>query len=103
MQAHQQMQVRGHDTELEYPRPLLPSNNGEMLPEVLGTGPIYGRLTIAGGLDDMDQELMMHTSGSTHLSIAAVPFQRTAGRFSDLSRAVASATSAGGDPENHGA
>jgi hypothetical protein len=83
------MQMGGHDAELQHPRPFLARDDREVLPEVGGPGPIEGRLTIAGGPDDVDQEPMMRPSGSARPWMTAVPFQRTTGRFSDVSRAVA--------------
>jgi hypothetical protein len=52
MQAHQQMQVGGHDPELQDPRALLPSDDREVLPEIGGAVSIDGRVAITGRPDD---------------------------------------------------
>ena len=93
MHAHHHVDMRRDDPERQHATTLLTHDDRYVLREERSTNAVQGWFPISGGPDHMDDETMVHgaTSGvglPTHGSR-----QRTGCRFSDISRAVASATS----------
>ena len=88
-----EVQVGGDDSEGEHTAPLLPNHDRQVLGQVFRAGSVEARFAIPGGPYHVDDELMVHTPVCAMTWLTSASNERNECRLSDISRAVASATS----------
>jgi len=87
------MDVRGDYTRLNQTGTLLSCDHRKMFGQELGRLQVDQSLTVPGRPDDVHEQAMPHGPILNPIAPEAVPLQRIPRRFSDISRAVALATS----------
>lgn len=93
VEPQEEMQVIRHDSHCNNYRPLLPGDDRQGFPEESGSVGINLRRPPTSGPHHVDEKSVMHPCSVAGPSRWTPPTQRKQGRFSDISRAVASATS----------